>query len=114
MSSSGATIQNGRIVRHQRRRFFSFELYRVSRMIQHPTQMTFRELLYFTGSQILDLMAGQQAQDVCYRMSFAGCGWLLLWKVLYLLGDWLGLVVPWGLICVVVIFFGEQILQRKG
>lgn len=128
MSSSGATIQNGRIQRRRRRRqFFSFELHRISEVAQHPALVTFREVcvtvlvLYalfrfpaLAGRRIRELIWEQEVQVLCFGRSFAGCGWGLLWNVGYLVGGWLKEVVAWGLVCVLVVFFGEEVLRRKG
>lgn len=127
-SSPGMRIQNGRLMRAQRYRpRFSPFLHRVSRLVQHPGQVTFRELCiiilgiyalyrgYFAASNIQFLLFEQNVGDLCLWRSFAGCGWVILWDVLGLLGRWAGEVIPWVFVVALVVFFGEEfVLKRKG
>lgn len=121
-SSFGPALQNGRVVRvHHRRRFFSVWLHRVSQLLQHPGQATFREIsiavwvayaLYCLGVGVLvvwDLAVASPVEMVCSRMSFMGCTWYMLRMALWVeLGSCLGKIIPWALLCIVCIFAWEE------
>lgn len=61
-----------------------------------------------------DLMVTRPVETVCRGKSFAKCGWDLVWMALFVqLRAWLGQVVPWGILCVVIVFVGEEVMRRS-
>lgn len=125
-SSPGATIQNGRLVRRRRRRFFRLELHRASELLQRPGLATSREVgaaawalyaaycFYFRAAAAWDLAVASPVETVCRGRSFVGCGWDMLYMAVCVqLWSWLGKVVPWGIVCAVVIFLWEEVLRRR-
>lgn len=120
-----AYIQNGRLhAAHRRSAFFSGRLYRVSELIQHPKRITFREfcfliwLMYalvrgfFCVRSILVLVGYTDVNRVCGTgQSFHDCSWIVAWRNFDIVRIWLGEVVPWAILCVAVVFFGEVMMK---
>lgn len=118
-------IQNGAIPRSQPPRVFSPLLYRVSQLIQHPVLITFREVClialviyalyeaYFAIGMGWYLLAVVNAGLLCNRRTFVGCNWHMFWQILGVVAGWLGLVLPWAVVCVVVVFVGENVIGLR-
>ncbi|PSR78737.1 hypothetical protein BD289DRAFT_443457 [Coniella lustricola] len=130
--NSSYRIQNGRLMptrsqRYQRR--FSPLLHRISRLLQHPMQISFRELCililvvygllyrgYIAASDIGTLLFEQSVSAldfVCFQRSVGGCMLEVWWILLQVLGRWAGEVVPWGIVAVVVVFLAEEVVLRR-
>lgn len=121
----GTPIQNTRHRPRRRNPFFSARLHRASELIQHPGLITFREVcllawalyasyrLYVTVPAVWNLLAVVDVRAVCgIGQSFMSCGWNLFWGVLFMMYLYLAEVVPWAVLCAVVVFVGEEVLRR--
>ncbi|KAI9172210.1 hypothetical protein HJFPF1_01704 [Paramyrothecium foliicola] len=120
-----AYLENG-VLRSRPRRFFSQRLYRWSLIAQHPTVITFRELVglvlflytayeaYFTAGRIRHLLWRLEVEQFCGPHR-AGMDCLQLyatavsWEVL----QWLGKTMKWLPIAVVLIFVREEFASRQ-
>lgn len=125
-SSYGTVVRDGRPRPRRRNPFFSARLHRASQLAQHPGQATFRELcilawalyaaykLYFAAPAAWNLLAVVDVRVVCGNgQSFMGCGRDLFCGVLYMLYLYLADIVPWAILCAVVVFAGEEVLRRR-
>lgn len=118
---TNASIVNGRIT-HRRRTYFSPALHRASAVLQAPLSIRFRELcllalLLFAAykgarpaQRVWAAVAVDPVDTLCRRLSLAGCGYRVLWIALWALWRWAGEVVPWAIVCAVVIFGGEEVM----
>lgn len=125
MSYNSPTIQNGHLRKaHRRNAFFSVRLYRVSELVQHPKQITFRELCFlgwiiyalirgfFCLGSIRDLLGYVDVNHLCgVGNSFYGCSQIVAWDVVYIVWIWTAEVVPWAIFCSAVAFLGEVVLN---
>ena len=122
----GPTIQNGRMTR-RRNAYFNRSLYRVSELIQRPAQITYREfcilvwavyafyMLFFSARDAWRLLAVANVHVVCGPgQSFLGCGQDMVRRMLYMSYLYLAEVVPWAILCVVVVFAGEEVMRQQG
>jgi len=108
--------------RRQARRptFFSNRLRHVSALAQNPSTITLREfaaVVFFlfalyrgfsAGARAHDLLARQDVGRVCAGRTALRC---LQAHIFYLISigfDWATEVVPWALVTVVLVFFGEE------
>lgn len=130
-NTTTTTIENGRIV-HQSRRttFIRSHLRRIGQLLRDPRQITYREIcggVVFGGYALYTLL--QTLRAIAYFDTI----WLALCLTLgseedsspgecvkysavmtgMMVVDWLRRVVPWGFVCVAVIFVGEEVLRRR-
>ncbi|KAK3347042.1 hypothetical protein B0T25DRAFT_553486 [Lasiosphaeria hispida] len=102
--------------------FFSSVLYEISFKIQNPDLITFRDVViailaaycgyqgYFALCAVHKVLLRDPMHKVCYGKSAAGCLWKLMWILVYILGDWMGHVIPWMLCGFLVVFFGKEVI----
>jgi len=115
----GTSFNNNR--REARRpTFFSNRLRHASALVQNPSTISLREFVavvfflfalyrgFHAGARAHDLLSRQDVGLVCRGATALRCLWV---HILYLFGigfDWAAEVVPWGLVAVVLVFFGEE------
>jgi hypothetical protein len=120
----GGSIPNYR--REPRRQdSFSWWLHQASGALQNPSTVTLREaaigimFLYalvracFTSASVYKVLAQQDVGLVCNGVTALQCLWRHIWILLWLGIEWAGQVVPWGILAVVVVFLGEEVVASR-
>ncbi|OAA55238.1 hypothetical protein SPI_08333 [Niveomyces insectorum RCEF 264] len=108
----------------RRQRFFSRRLQRVSDIAHEPTSIRFRELVllvfvlfasykgYFVADRIYEALARRDVGRVCNGTTAMRCLQYHLWLCSWMWIGWLGEIVPWGVVGVVGVFLGEELLLK--
>lgn len=120
-----AAQPNNRRDRTSRRpTFFSRRMQHASAVIQDPASITFREFAYlvlaifalyrgyFAATAAWGVLFRVDVNTMCYHRSFVGCGWDVLQYLGQIGWQWAFSVVPWALVGAVVVFFGEEAIEK--
>ncbi|KAK0724607.1 hypothetical protein B0H67DRAFT_109190 [Lasiosphaeris hirsuta] len=109
--------------RQRRPAFYNSVLYEISFKIQNPDLITFRDTVaailavyygyrgFLAVCAVHKLLLRDPMHKVCFGKSALGCLWKLMWMLMYILGGWIGHVIPWVLLAVLVVFFGEEVIR---
>jgi len=115
----------------RRRTFFNRTLHDVSLKAQYPSLLTFRDIitvlwvvyavyhLSFAVRQTCWLLFSQPVGQACPSYgygagySLVGCMWYAYrYQLVGAVYAWLAAVIPWAIVAVVTVFFGEEVIRR--
>lgn len=60
------------------------------------------------------LIGYTDVRNVCFMgLTFYRCSWTVAWAVFDIIWVWLSEVVPWAILCAVVVILGEALMKSR-